>query len=292
MLSILQNRPRLRIAANFTLSAVAGAIILIAFSETARRLIHVASAQNDATISSSPQITPQISIPGSGVSISGDVVSVPGNQNNITINHQQTAKPADIMQFQTLNELANALSGGELKLRDLFDFSNIVQINIGIIRDRYIAWTKTKSTAFNMLPYLANGNTMVLNPDIAGPHLTKDATRIEYKPDPHEFALMILTKKYSDSLQVFRNVEESPLLPDSVRIAIKLFNDNVERNVTIMQETFNSELRRSPDEFVHADDDASPYFGVVRNRYMNNFEQLKPRATEVLSAIRTAMGIK
>jgi hypothetical protein len=235
---------------------------------------------------------PSVGVVGGG-SINGTTITITGNYNPVTVGNSSAANPLIDAQFTDISSLERFVGGkDEYELHELFDFPNMILLNIQLTKARLQRASETKTNVFDMTAYLGNGEKIHLNTEIAGDTLQMSPTgRATLNPDPHRMAMIILTKKYLESKRALFVFEDSVKLPTAIIESIKKFDRAVEENTSNIHSILDSDLPESPEYFLSYDDDKSKYFGAANESVMKRFIQLKPKADDIISAIRSYLKV-
>lgn len=85
--------------------------------------------------------------------------------------------------------------------------------------------------------------------------------------------------------------ENSALLPWSVISAVREFNATLDNDTQMLIRILDVAIKELPENFLYANDMASQYFKKIEGSYFRFFGPLKPKADEIVSAIRASLKI-
>jgi hypothetical protein len=195
-------------------------------------------------------------------------------------------------EMEEISKLQAVVDGrDETALREEFGLLLMMDLNIGIVRDRLVHFRQTGSNSLSLLPYLDGGRRqMLLDTDIA--KVFRDGGDGGYVPQPGEVGLIVLPEEYSAGKQTLLGFEKSSVLPSPVVAAVKDLDDAVTQNAKTLIKVLNEALHANPDYFLHYDDMSSPYLHEVRSMYFSRLIQLEPKAEEVTSRVRESLGVR
>jgi hypothetical protein len=187
-------------------------------------------------------------------------------------------------QLEQLRELEKLFAGkNEVDLDTQFDFPNLEEMNIRMIRDRIIHVQKTgDKTNFDLTPYI-NGGSELLATDIAGDTLVHTSAGGVFRPDFSRVAMIVLTAKYLNALKQLNYYEDSITIPKDVVVAIKDLDATVQKNARTLLDTLDSALQENQEYFL---DGQMPPMGVIHERFVHSQIELKPKVDAILNASR------
>ena len=107
----------------------------------------------------------------------------------------------------------------------------------------------------------------------------------------YECIMVQFTKKYSDELKELRNLSASPLLPQSVRDALKDFEQTVHFNLQLVGEIVEDVAKGLPIESPILNDIKNLNPSGVWNIYNNKKKSMEEKASTVLKTINSYLNV-
>ena len=194
-------------------------------------------------------------------------------------------------QLEEIKQLDAIFSGlEETDLRRFFGFEEMVYLNMKMYQARVKHFKETSDRSFDISPYV-QGQQMLLDTTIAGEHLHHIPGGGGYDFDPSQIAFVVLPPKYSDNKKLLLRYENSSLLPTSVVVRVKDFDDTLQENATQLIRVMNASLKENPDNFLYYDDVGSQYWNAVSSRYWREFRNLRPKADQIRDVCRKFLDV-
>lgn len=100
------------------------------------------------------------------------------------------------------------------------------------------------------------------------------------------------SQKYDVNREKLKQFEESGTLPSNVRDAVKSFEGALDKNIGIMLDVLNNEVRQDPYRIIYEDDTSSPYYLSVDTDYAGASEPLEPKRREISDQIRKYLNVQ
>lgn len=108
----------------------------------------------------------------------------------------------------------------------------------------------------------------------------------------YNYIFVQFTKKYTDEMRELQNLSASPLLPESVRIALNDFEKSVRLNLQLVEEVVQEFARGLPIESPKIQDISDININGIWNVYNHKKINMENKAQVVLDSISTYLNIE
>ena len=180
--------------------------------------------------------------------------------------------------------LLNLIDGkGEMDLRIIFDYPNMLARNIELLRIRNSFFRKSPGKVFNYEEY-AEGDGGTIEAARIG-RLAHGPSGSHFDAGPNEVLVLVLTEKYQRYRNVLVSLGSSEALPRQIKDAIGKFGATISDNARAMISTLNEKINEGPIYINQSDKFEKEFYVLVNDLYVAKFTPLKPAAEELLSVV-------
>jgi hypothetical protein len=207
--------------------------------------------------------------------------------------HEDPQTPTSILESQLgkLKQLEEFIGvKSEISLRDTFDLPNMVHYNILLGQRDHRAPSISPALSAEIDAYFKNSEQRFRFGYVRITTLPGGTSKVD--PMPGKVGRILLSAAYLDSVKKLQEFESSSLLPYDVRTALKEFDKTIDEDVNLMFEVFTDVVNQGEDRLLGQYDLSSPYFGVLTNSYWDKFINLRPKADNLNTAMRSYLKIK
>lgn len=198
-------------------------------------------------------------------------------------------------QFEKVREVESFFGGkDENGLRVVFDLQNILYKNITAQSARIALRRAGRANEFSYNNYTDNGQLIVWvkeSSDLppAGrpivPGMAFGPSGMNPHEGPRDVRYLVTTAKYQSATAKLTEFQNSVLIPESIKKALKDFGADFYKNTDVMLRLFDDYLHQDEGYFINHWTIGSPFNNVINNEFVGRMTYLKPGADRVLDAI-------
>lgn len=194
-------------------------------------------------------------------------------------------------QLEQFTEIANFITRkDEIELRQTFDLQRILQFSILNAKSEFAPSLMTESQYQDLANFRLGGHTLLgkkyVNQTLS-PNYVDTIT-----PQPGKIGIIMLSKEYVDSRKKLTILILSSELPSDVVLALKFFDKAIDDNTNLMLDSLNESLAANPNNIIYNDVCPSDFCGSAANSFWMKSILLRPKADQIVEAIRHSLQIK
>jgi len=190
---------------------------------------------------------------------------------------------AQLAELREVEDFIARKSEGEL--RDTFDFPNILEFNVKMIRRQF-------GHAEPGVEEFFQGGEGRLDPSRVKLTLGTGGQGHHAEPIDGRVGWINVSAKYVQSRATLNRMADSPRLPTGVIRQLKRLNLAVETNSTTMTAVLDEAMVTDQRRFTNYANGGAPEYAWINNTYWHRFQKLKPIAEDVGAEIRKYLGVR
>jgi len=209
-------------------------------------------------------------------------------------------------QLQELSAVLRLFVGkGEVALREEFQFPKLLGVNMVLLYDHYASLFFDVEFDPDTRPYnIRECPEAILTQEFVDKYvrlddehvLPKDTSGLETeRPDPrlraalwqdYKFGHIRIPREYSETHDQLTEILESPVLPKKCVELLESFLETVDRNTHLVAKILTECATELPEKYPTIEALQRSSFGWIQNKYNDAFEDLKPKADQVVDFVR------
>jgi hypothetical protein len=186
-------------------------------------------------------------------------------------------------QFKELTKLSDFIGKDENELRETFDVAGILRKNIGVQSIRINLRKAGQYNTFFYNQYTEGDGSWIWLAMEGKYHMTPSGPHSD--DGPHDVVYLVTTIRYQFAQREIAAYLNSPLITDSIKLPLTEYKKLVDIDFELMIRTLNKYLNAGDDYFLRSQEYGGPFYAVINNDYFSNFQQLKPKASQVMQEI-------
>jgi hypothetical protein len=193
-------------------------------------------------------------------------------------------------QLQELKDLQNFIGNkDENELQDLFAFRDTLYFNIELAKQRMEPSQVPASESQAIDRYFAGGNARI---DLRYVAVGRDAAgTVVVNMIPGKIGIINTSKQFALNRAKLFTFESSLDLPSEIRNSVRDFDKTLDDNMALMLVVMNEQFAGDPNSIIEDETKNSPLWGVIENAYFKKFIALRPKADNVVDAIRRYLKV-
>jgi hypothetical protein len=203
----------------------------------------------------------------------------------------QITEMREIEQFLTKSQdNPPSFGNSEENIRRVFDLNALVSFNLKLLRRQFNPnfFSKEESSAIDN--YFKDSIFLVdLDYVKVGADPVTNAATFSFVPG--KVGGIKQPKTYLTALNQLKRYGLSVQLPIELKDKINELDKTLEKNMLILVDTINIQIKNDPNFVIYDQDNNSPYLASTTNLYWSKFIPLKPRADAIIGSIRKYLNI-
>jgi hypothetical protein len=159
----------------------------------------------------------------------------------------------------------------------------MVDLNIQMVRDNIVA----RRAGHQNTKHYRQGGELQFSKKI-GTYVPKGGgIGASYADD--DVPAIVLPENYTKNQRLLERYSNSGAVPTELVEPLKGFLSAVNDNAELLHEILNDASHNHPEYFIDNDNPKSPVWAMLSGQYWRRFQQLRPKADDVLKAIRVVL---